>query len=373
MAKIHKYSGAGNTFVVLDGRTEDVSEFRTPERIKALCTQYSTDGLMILSAVSACAAMSDGRVSASTCPIASGMPESPSSVMPEPPSSGMPDPSSSALPGHSSPVMPGSSSGLPGHSSPGMPGSSPSVMPDLIGHLPFDFSMEFFNPDGTGGMMCGNGGRCIVAFADSLGIRPASGSLYRFLAPDGPHVAEILSRDCGRLTVRLKMIDVKEFYPVLDGWFVNTGTRHFVKFVPDADAVDVDTEGRRLRWDDAFAPIGANVNFVSVDPDGALRVRTFEKGVEGETLACGTGITASAIAAYLDSRKEENSFPGQKKCPRNSFIPFSTIPTHFVIPDLIGNPVSFEIQARQDRLSVEFTPGSDHFTDVYLTGPAEEL
>lgn len=306
MVKIHKYSGAGNTFVVLDGRTEDVSEFRTPDRIKALCAQYGTDGLMILS------------------------------------------------------------------NSPVEPGLSP-VMPDQIGHLPLDFSMEFFNPDGTGGMMCGNGGRCIVAFADSLGIRPASGSEYRFLAPDGPHVAEILAREGGRLTVRLKMIDVHEFYPVLDGWFVNTGTRHFVKFVPDADAVDVDTEGRRLRWDEAFAPVGANVNFVSFDPDGALRVRTFEKGVEGETLACGTGITASSIAAYLFLREKENSFLGPENALETIFplSPPSLQIASFPAPS--GDPVYFEIQARQDRLSVEFTPGPDSFIDVYLTGPAEEL
>ena len=130
------------------------------------------------------------------------------------------------------------------------------------------------------------------------------------------------------------MIDVQGITPMLGGYFLNTGTRHFVKFVDDVEQVDIDTEGKALRWDPAFAPIGTNVNFVHVAPDG-LHVRTFEKGVEGETLACGTGLTACAIAAFY-----------------------------------IGKPDT-RLRARQDWLSVNFTPGPDEkFTDVYLTGPA---
>ena len=180
-----------------------------------------------------------------------------------------------------------------------------------------DFTMEFYNPDGSGGMMCGNGGRCIVAFADYLGVKPschadssschadspschpelAEGS-YLFRAPDGLHTGEILQHpEDGLWEVRIKMIDVHGVTPMLGGLFLNTGTRHFVKFVDDVEQVDIDKEGKALRWDPAFAPIGTNVNFVHVAPDG-LHVRTFEKGVEGETLACGTGLTASAIAAY---------------------------------------------------------------------------
>ncbi|MBR6424132.1 MAG: diaminopimelate epimerase [Bacteroidales bacterium] len=268
MVMLHKYSGAGNDFVVLDGRFEDVSAYRTAERIAALCKEYHTDGLMIL-----------------------------------------------------------------------------TDDPD------YDFRMEFFNPDGTGGMMCGNGGRCITAFADELGIRPRDGRVYHFVAGDGPHTAEILARDGGCKTVRLRMIDVHEFHPVLDGWFVDTGTRHFVRFVPDVEVVDMEEEGRRVRWDPVFAPIGANANFVSVDPDGVLHVRTFEKGVEGETLACGTGITASAIASFLaTSRTANESHSGLD--PESQY---------------------YEIQARIARLAVEFRPGDGCFTDVYLTGPAEEV
>ena len=265
--KLYYFSGAGNDFVVVDGREGDVSEFREVGRIQALCQEYGTDGLMILGA----------------------------------------------------------------------------------GDASVDFTMDFFNPDGSGGMMCGNGGRCIVAFADYLGLRPApegrtldgvsaAPGVFLFRAPDGLHTGEILARpEDGLWEVRIKMIDVQGITPVLGGLFLNTGTRHFVKFVEDVEQVDIDTEGKALRWDPAFAPVGTNVNFVHVAPDG-LHVRTFEKGVEGETLACGTGLTASAIAAYFTGLVPENSIP---------------------------------LRARRDWLSVNFTPSPDEkFTDVYLTGPA---
>ena len=200
-------------------------------------------------------------------------------------------------------------------------------------------------------MVCGNGGRCIVAFADYLGIRPAvvvrtaeeitaAPGVFLFRAPDGLHTGEILARPEDRLwEVRIKMIDVHGITPMLGGCFLNTGTRHFVKFVDDVDVVDVEAEGKALRWDPAFAPIGTNVNFVHVAPDG-LHVRTFEKGVEGETFACGTGLTASALVAH------------------HAGVPTAT-------------PGAYRLHARRDWLSVNFTPGSDGtFTGVYLTGPA---
>ena len=318
MPELHKYSGAGNDFVVLDGRKEDVSDFRTPERIAALCDRKS--GF----------AAADGRIGADGLMILNG------------------------------------------------------------GDAEYDFRMEYYNSDGSGGMMCGNGGRCIVAFADELGLVPRAGGVFRFLAADGPHTGEILRQaqddnarfPGGRKTVRLRMIDVKVYHPALDGWFVDTGTRHFVRFVPDAEAVDVETEGRRARWDPVFAPVGANANFVSVDPDGTLRVRTFEKGVEGETLACGTGITAAAIATYLNSTTPSHgsadatlraggpSFAGHEKSARQILgHPGSTTPAH-----ASAAGVAYNIQARIDRLAVEFRPVPDGgFSDVYLIGPAEEI
>jgi len=116
-----------------------------------------------------------------------------------------------------------------------------------------------------------------------------------------------------------------------------------VRFVDDVNAVDMDREAKPLRWDPAFLPEGTNVNFVQVAPDG-LHVRTFEKGVEGETLACGTGLTASAIAAYVMAGTDRPS-------------------------------AGFRLQCRRgDWLQVDFTPGAEgRFTDVYLTGPAEKL
>ena len=225
-----------------------------------------------------------------------------------------------------------------------------------------DFEMAFFNPDGTGGMMCGNGGRCIVAFADYLGIKPKDGKTYHFVAGDGPHDGEILSvtpdpiggpaLDGVIKTVRIRMVDVSMFCPVLDGWFVDTGTRHFVKFVPEVEGLNMDEEGKRYRWDPVFAPVGANANFVKVEPD-RLVVRTFEKGVEGETLACGTGITASAIAAYMNGVKPHEETDGR---------------------------LVYHIRAREDDLRVEFRPvftGDPDvatlagFSDVYLIGPAK--
>ena len=217
-----------------------------------------------------------------------------------------------------------------------------------------DFEMAFFNPDGTGGMMCGNGGRCIVAFADYLGIKPADGKVYHFEAGDGAHTGEILGDDGEVKTIRLRMTDVHIFCPVLDGWFVDTGTRHFVKFVPEVEGLNMDEEGKRYRWDPVFAPVGANANFVKSEPE-RLVVRTFEKGVEGETLACGTGITASAIASWLGSAGAE----GLPHAWREE-----------------GGRIIVPVRARQDDLQVEFKPvyAGDTivgFTDVYLTGPAK--
>jgi diaminopimelate epimerase len=297
MVQLHKYSGAGNDFVVLDGRTEDVSDFRTPGRIAALCDRSS--GFVA----------ADGRIGADGLMILTDDPV-------------------------------------------------------------YDFRMEYYNSDGSGGMMCGNGGRCIVAFADALGLTPADGRVFRFVAADGEHTGEILSRNGDCKTVRIRMIDVHEFHPALDGWFLDTGTRHFVRFVPDVEAVDIETEGRTARWDPLFAPIGANANFVSVGADGTLHVRTFEKGVEGETLACGTGITASAIAAYLEgSAAAVSPLSG---CASLTPDPVRVNGSETALPNP-SESIHYDIQARIARLAVDFRPGENCFTDVYLTGPADEI
>lgn len=173
-----------------------------------------------------------------------------------------------------------------------------------------DFRMRYYNSDGSGGMMCGNGGRCIVAFAADLGYKS-----FVLEAPDGQHVAELENSveafSSEPRIVRLKMKDVQgaAFYENKTGAmfpdvFLDTGTRHLVHFVEDVGECDVVGAGRSLRYDTRFAPQGVNVNFVRVNdflPDGNLDVdvRTYEKGVEDETLACGTGIVASSMASWI--------------------------------------------------------------------------
>lgn len=173
-----------------------------------------------------------------------------------------------------------------------------------------DFRMRYYNSDGSGGMMCGNGGRCIVAFAADLGYES-----FVFEAPDGQHVAELENSveafSAEPRIVRLKMKDVQgaALYENKTGAmfpdvFLDTGTRHLVHFVEDVGECDVVGIGRSLRYDTRFAPQGVNVNFVRVNdflPHGNLDidVRTYEKGVEDETLACGTGIVASSMASWI--------------------------------------------------------------------------
>lgn len=170
-----------------------------------------------------------------------------------------------------------------------------------------DFSMQYFNADGSSGMMCGNGGRCIAAFARDLGIpAQAADGRYRFDAPDGIHEAEILDDAASDKRVRLSLMPVRNCRRTEEprGWFLNTGCRHFVTFLSseeELNALDINASGVPLRYHAAFAPEGVNVDFAVLRPDGTLAVRTYEKGVEAETRACGTGIVATAIAAAIES------------------------------------------------------------------------
>lgn len=281
----YKYHGAGNDFLIADGRNENIE--LSAEQISALCERHTgigADGVMILE-------------------------------------------------------------------------KSDSV----------DFRMRYYNSDGSGGMMCGNGGRCIVAFAADLGY-----SHFDFEAPDGLHTAQILDFGDGLeesvaegsigfrtkpKTVRLKMRDGNEVVRYGDDWFLNTGTRHLVRFVEDVSSYDVVRMGRELRYDDRFAPEGVNVNFVQKCAKNVIRLRTYEKGVEDETLACGTGIVASSLASWFVDNAVSRDCHGQSESIDACAA------------------VKVDVHARIADLSVEFTPSlsqSPSFcaSNVWLTGPA---
>ena len=213
----------------------------------------------------------------------------------------------------------------------------------------YDFRMVYYNSDGSGGMMCGNGGRCMVAFAADMGI----GS-FDFEAADGFHTAQILASEDGVKTVRLKMKDVTstQWYEALEGarvpsegCFMDTGTRHYVRFVSGLEEYDIVSEGRDIRYNaEALQPVGANVNYVEPYP-GGIKVRTYEKGVEDETFACGTGIVASCVASYRRGLEASQVYPDGR--------------------------IRFDVKARRDNLSVDFMPSAKLVAeDVWLTGPA---
>ena len=153
-----------------------------------------------------------------------------------------------------------------------------------------DFKMVYFNSDGNESSMCGNGGRCLTRFAEDLGICQNKTS---FNAVDGLHLANMTAQN-----IELKMINVSSVYVFQTHSFLNTGSPHHVEFVNDVDAVDVKHKGAQIRYGSPYFEEGSNVNFVEILNDHSLKIRTYERGVEDETLACGTGITAAAIAAF---------------------------------------------------------------------------
>lgn len=203
-----------------------------------------------------------------------------------------------------------------------------------------DFKMVYYNSDGNISTMCGNGGRCIVAFAKKLGIISGEAT---FAAIDGIHHAKILkTRD--KDIVNLQMNDVNQIEQLGEDYILNTGSPHFVRFIgtdEDIDTYQVFEEGRKIRQSNRFKDEGINVNFVK-ETSAGIWVRTYERGVEDETLSCGTGVTACAIATHC---KNSNS---NKKTVND---------TPIITPG--GN------------LNVKFDSNKMNYKNVILSGPAE--
>ena len=167
----------------------------------------------------------------------------------------------------------------------------------LRNHDKYDFEMIYFNSDGYISSMCGNGGRCIVSFASLLDIIKNEAI---FMAIDGIHKAKIID---GEVSLNMKNVDVID--NLSDAIYVNTGSPHYVKLTNHLSSLDVNSEGKKIRNLPRFKKEGVNVNFVNCEKD--IFVRTYERGVEAETLSCGTGAVATAIALhYTNYYKEEN-------------------------------------------------------------------
>lgn len=189
----------------------------------------------------------------------------------------------------------------------------------LESEIGFDFKMLYYNSDGKEGSMCGNGGRCITAFAKKLGIISTEA---KFLAVDGIHHAKI-TQD----VVELKMNDVREVEKGTDFFYLNTGSPHYVKIVSDLECFDVVGEGKKIRFNSRFFEEGTNVNFIE-KIDNELFVRTYERGVENETLSCGTGVTAAAIVAGLTSQSNDKNNCRIKTLGGNLNVTFDRVLQH---------------------------------------------
>ena len=198
----------------------------------------------------------------------------------------------------------------------------------LIRNSSTDFEMIFYNPDGSKSL-CGNGSRCSVIFAHKLGLANSAGN---FTTTDGEHRYRIEGEE-----VAIEMHDVDKIDQKLGHSFANTGSPHLVIETDNLDALDIINEARTYRYDNCFENIGGtNVNFVRSNDDGSFSVRTYERGVEDETLSCGTGVTAVAIAVGTSHSDQ---------------------------------PV--RVRTKGGDLSVLFHKNQDGFKNIWLKGPAK--
>ncbi len=202
------------------------------------------------------------------------------------------------------------------------------------------FLMRYFNSDGNEASMCGNGGRCISAFAARVGATKSDS--FRFLAVDGTHEAMIVSAANNMNVIRLSLGNSqwpKRLAPT--DYLVNTGSPHLVLFRENVRSLNVDVLGREIRNNAIWKEEGININFVQQEDNGKLFVRTYERGVEGETLSCGTGVTAASLASWVHQ-------------------------------GLSGKSGRFRLETMGGLLEVSFWPPQDSsgvFTNIELTGP----
>ncbi len=194
-----------------------------------------------------------------------------------------------------------------------------------------DFRMVYYNSDGNQSSMCGNGGRCLVAFAKERNVINNS---CTFIATDGLHYATI--SDDGN--VSLQMIDVSSITMESDYTFMNTGSPHHVQMVEDLENYNIKENGAAIRYGELYGAAGSNVNFVKQINADTFSLRTYERGVEDETLSCGTGATAAAIAMNAIGKT---------------------------------NATSIKLNVEGGKLEVSFDKKDDLFTNVFLIGPAE--
>lgn len=203
-------------------------------------------------------------------------------------------------------------------------------------HPTLNFDLTYYNCDGSQSL-CGNGSRAAVLFASRLGMINGKS---RFNAFDGEHSAELLPSG----TIRLKMNPVSEVKQFGEDLYMNTGSPHLIRFVSDVRDFAVFENGRKIRYDEKFGPGGTNVNFVSLQNDNTIFVRTYERGVENETLSCGTGVTAAALAASIKGYSSP------------------------VVIKTLGGDLSVEFKSGHSGLSVG---QAGTFEEIFLSGPAK--
>jgi diaminopimelate epimerase len=194
-----------------------------------------------------------------------------------------------------------------------------------------DFKMVYYNSDGNQSSMCGNGGRCLVAFAKRLNVIDNS---CTFIATDGLHHATIAENG----QVSLQMIDVSDVKITPEFTFLNTGSPHHVQMVEDLENYHIKENGAAIRYGELYGKAGSNINFVKQISSNTFSLRTYERGVEDETLSCGTGATAVAIAMNAIGQT---------------------------------NASSIKLNVEGGKLAVSFDKMGDLFTNVFLKGPAE--